>query len=188
MGYYGDTGERVADESAPAGRGFLAEVCQAWEAETHPAEAAGIRVVNYRIGLVLSPDGGSLAQMLPVFRLGLGGVLGSGKQYMSWIALPDLIAGILHCIDTGNLAGPVNAVAPHPVTNAEFTRALGKAVRRPAVLPVPRFGLKLAAGEMAEELLLASTRVAPVKLSASGFQFRYPELAPALHALLSPGG
>ncbi|MBI1318535.1 MAG: TIGR01777 family protein [Candidatus Hydrogenedens sp.] len=185
MGFYGDTGDAAVDEAAGPGDGFLAEVCQAWEAETQPAAAAGIRVVHYRIGLVLSTRGGALTQMLPAFRLGLGGVLGSGKQYMSWITLDDLVAGILHCIDTHSVSGPVNAVAPHPVTNAEFTRTLARTLRRPALLPVPRFGLKLAAGEMADELLLPSIRLTPGKLTASGFRFQSETLEAALDTLLS---
>ncbi len=184
IGFYGDRGSEALDEDAPAGRGFLAEVCQAWEKATAPAAAAGIRVVNLRIGVVLTPGGGALAQMLPLFRLGLGGRIGGGQQYVSWIALDDLLAVILHCGATETLRGPVNAVAPAAVTNAELVRVLARILGRPALLPAPAIGLRLFLGEMAEELLLSSTRVWPRRLLETGFQFQYGELKSALRHLL----
>ncbi len=184
MGYYGDTGDAVVDEASPAGSGFLAEVCQQWEAATAPAEAAGVRTVHYRIGLVLSADGGALAKMLAPFKAGLGGPLGNGRMWMSWISIDDLVRGILHCIDTESLAGPVNAVAPHPVTNRDFTKALGRVLRRPTLFPVPAPAIRLLFGEMGEALLLSSARVHPTRLSASGYHFAHPEIGVALQALL----
>jgi uncharacterized protein len=186
IGYYGNRDAEVLTEDSPAGAGFLAEVCQAWEAATEPARQRGIRVVRLRFGVVLSAAGGALAKMLPPFRLGLGGVLGSGRQYMSWIALDDAVAAIQHAIVTDGLQGPVNAVAPHAVTNQEFTKTLGKVLGRPTVLPMPAFAARLMFGEMADELLLASARVQPAKLQASGYSFRYPELEGALRHLLEP--
>jgi uncharacterized protein (TIGR01777 family) len=187
VGYYGDRGEALLDESAPPGSGFLPDVCRQWEAATEPARRAGIRVVNLRIGVVLSTQGGALAKMLTPFRLGIGGRLGSGDQYMSWIALEDLSRAIAHCLEDPALDGPVNAVAPEPVTNAEFTRELGRALSRPAVFPVPAAAARLAFGKMAEDLLLASMRVLPERLVASGFEFRYPRLDGALAHLLRDG-
>ena len=184
MGYYGDTGALVVDEESPKGEGFLADVCEAWEAATESAEAAGIRTVHYRIGLVLSSEGGALAQMLPVFKLGGGGRLGSGRQYMSWIDIDDLVAGILHCIDSEDLSGPVNAVAPEPVTNAEFTRVLANALHRPALVPVPAFGLRLALGDMADEMLLGGARIRPARLLDSDFSFEHATLPEALQDIL----
>src|SRR5437879_11637450 len=166
------------------GTGFLAEVCQAWEAATAPAVQRGIRVVHLRFGIVLSPKGGPLAKMLTPFRLGLGGVVGTGKQYMSWIALDDVLGAIQHALSTEALQGPVNVVAPQAVTNREFTTTLGKVLRRPTRLPLPAFAARLLFGEMADALLLASTRVAPVRLVASGYTFHYPELEKALQHLL----
>ena len=184
IGYYGDRGELALPEDGGPGQGFLSEVCQEWEAATQPAAQAGIRVVSLRIGIVLSAAGGALKQMLLPFRLGLGGKLGSGKQYMSWIALDDLVGAIRHILLTPTLQGPVNGVAPHPVTNLEFTRTLGKVLSRPTVMPVPAFVVRLTFGEMGEQLLLASTRVVPQQLIASGYTFRYPDLEGALqHAL-----
>jgi uncharacterized protein (TIGR01777 family) len=184
VGYYGDRGAEVLTEDSPAGAGFLAEVCRAWEAATEPAQQGGIRVVRSRFGVVLSAAGGALAKMLPPFRMGLGGVLGSGRQYMSWIALDDAVAAIHHAIVTDGLQGPTNAVAPHAVTNQEFTKILGKVLGRPTVLPMPAFAARLMFGEMADELLLASTRVQPAKLQASAYTFRYPELERALRHVL----
>jgi uncharacterized protein (TIGR01777 family) len=184
IGYYGDRGEEnLTEESAP-GSGFLAEVCRAWEGATEPARQKGIRVVPLRLGMVLSSTGGALAKMLPPFRLGLGGVLGSGRQYMSWIALDDAVSVIHHAIVTEALQGPTNAVAPQAVTNQEFTKTLGKVLGRPTVVPLPAFAARLLFGEMADELLLASTRVQPAKLLASGYSFRYPGLEGALRHLL----
>jgi hypothetical protein len=184
IGYYGDRGETTLREESPPGTGFLAAVCQAWEAATAPAVQRGIRVVHLRFGVVLSPTGGALAQMLTPFRLGLGGAVGTGQQYMSWIALDDVLGAIHHALSTAALQGPVNVVAPQAVTNQAFTTTLGKVLRRPARLPLPAFAARLLFGEMADALLLASTRVAPVRLVASGYTFHYPELEAALQHLL----
>jgi uncharacterized protein (TIGR01777 family) len=185
IGYYGDRGEQILTEDSPLGRGFLAEVCRGWEAATEPARQRGLRVVPLRFGVVLSPAGGALAKMLPPFRLGLGGMVGSGRQYMSWIALDDVVGAIQHAIVTDTLQGPTNAVAPQAVTNQEFTKTLGKALGRPTVFPLPAFAARLMFGEMADELLLASTRVQPAKLLGSGYRFRYPELEDALRHVLA---
>jgi len=185
VGYYGDRGEEPLTEESPPGTGFLAEVCREWEAASAPAAQRGVRVVALRIGMVLSPEGGALARMLPLFRAGLGGVIGGGRQYISWIALDDLPGIVLHSMQCGDLRGPVNAVAPRPVTNREFTEALGKALSRPTPLPVPAFALRLAVGgEMADALLLASARVVPKRLLATGYAFRSPELETTLRRLL----
>jgi len=189
VGYYGDRGEEPLTEERPPGTGFLAEVCREWEAASAPAARKGIRVVNLRIGMVLSPRGGALARILPLFRAGLGGVIGGGRQYVSWIALDDLPHILLHALQRADLSGPVNAVAPRPVTNREFTEALGKALSRPTPLPVPSFALRLAVGgEMADALLLASARVFPRRLEETGYAFRFPELPAALRHLLVQGG
>lgn len=186
VGFYGDRGQEVLTEESAAGRGFLAEVCREWESAVQPAAEAGIRVVTIRSGIVLSPSGGILARLLPLFRLGLGARLGDGRQYVSWITLPDEIAGIRRAIDESALEGPVNLVAPDPVTNAVFTQAVARAVRRPAVLRVPRAALALALGaDMADELLLASQRVLPSRLTSVGHVFAHPELDGALSAVLS---
>ncbi len=185
IGYYGDRGEETLTDDSPPGRGFLPEVCRAWEAATEPARQQGLRVVQLRLGVVLSVAGGALAKMLPPFRLGLGGVLGSGRQYMSWIALDDVVGTLQHAVVTDALQGPTNAVAPRAVTNQEFTKTLGKVLGRPTAMPLPAFAARLMFGEMADELLLASARVQPTKLLASGYQFRYPELAEALRHLLA---
>jgi uncharacterized protein len=184
IGIYGGRGDELLTEAALPGSGFLPEVCLDWERATQPASDAGIRVVHLRFGVVLSPDGGALAQMLPVFRAGLGGRLGSGRQWISWVALPDVTRAIEFALETANLAGPVNVVAPNPVTNLEFTRALGRAVHRPALLRVPAFALRVALGEMAEATILQSQRVLPARLRASGFDFEYPELEAGLNAIL----
>jgi uncharacterized protein (TIGR01777 family) len=173
IGYYGNRRAELVDETARPGRGFLAEVCRAWEGATRPAERAGIRVVTLRGGLALSPEGGPLGQMLLPFKMGVGGRLGSGKQYLSWIDLDDLIAVIYHVLHTPSLSGPVNATAPHPVTNATFTSALGRALGRPTVLPVPALAVKAAFGELGTEALLWGQRVVPKKLLDSGFEFFY---------------
>jgi uncharacterized protein (TIGR01777 family) len=176
-------------EDAPPGTGFLAEVCREWEAASAPAARKGIRVVALRIGMVLSPKGGALARMLPLFRAGLGGVIGGGRQYVSWVALEDLPGIVLHAVSREELRGPVNAVAPRPVTSREFTEALGKALSRPTPLPVPAFALRLAVGrEMADALLLASVRVVPRRLEETGYPFRFPEIGGALRHLLGKGG
>ncbi len=184
IGYYGDRGAEELREGSGPGTGFLAEVCRAWEAATEPAARRGIRVVNTRFGIVLSAAGGPLAAMLVPFRLGLGGRIGSGAQYMSWIALADAAAALAHVLDSERLAGPVNLVAPGPVTNREFTATLGRVLGRPTLFPVPAFAARLALGEMAEELLLVSERGVPERLLAAGFAFRYPGLEAALRSAL----
>ena len=183
-GVYGSRRDEILDERSGPGKGFLAELCREWEAAAQPAAEAGIRVVNLRFGVVLGRGDGALGKMLPLFRLGLGGRLGSGRQWMSWVALEDAVAAILFALDTTALAGPINVTAPEPVTNAEFTRALGRAVHRPAILPAPAFALKLALGEMADEALLASARAVPARLIEAGFQFAQPTLDAALAATL----
>lgn len=170
IGYYGDTGDRETDEDAPLGGGFLAGLVRDWEAAAAPAADAGVRVVHPRTGIVLSRNGGMLGQILPLFKLGLGGRLGDGRQWTSWISLHDEVAALRFLIDN-DLDGPVNLTAPEPVTNAEFTRALGKALGRPAVLPVPRAALRLALGEFADEGPLISQRVVPHRLQKAGFRF-----------------
>ncbi len=185
IGYYGDRGGEVLREDSLPGTGFLPEVGVAWEQAAEPARRRGIRVVHLRFGIILARQGGALAKMLAPFRLGLGGPLGSGRQWFSWIALDDVVGIIQFALATESLRGPVNVVAPQPVTNADFTKALGRALRRPAVFPVPAFALRLLLGEMADGLLLASTRVEPTALTAAGYRFRHPELEPALRALLA---
>lgn len=180
IGWYGDRGEELLDESAPAGEGFLCDLCKEWEAASQPARDAGIRVVNPRIGVVLSPKGGALAKMLLPFKMGAGGVLGSGKQYMSWIGLDDVAGAIYHALMTDSIHGPANCVAPHPVTNREFTKTLGKVLKRPAILPMPGFAARLAFGEMAEELLLASARVKNGVLDSTDYAYRTPTLEECL--------
>jgi uncharacterized protein (TIGR01777 family) len=188
IGIYGDRGEDALTEESPPAAGFLPGVCREWEAASGPAARKGIRVVALRIGMVLSPKGGALSRMLPLFRAGLGGVIGGGRQYVSWIALDDLPLIVLHALQCGFLRGPVNAVTPRPVTNREFTEALGRALSRPTPLPVPAFALRLAVGgEMADALLLASARVFPRRLEETGYRFRFPELGGALrHLLMRP--
>ena len=183
-GYYGNRGREVLREESPPGEGFLAEVCREWEAATEGAARKGLRVVNLRIGMVLSPDGGALAKMLPAFRAGAGGRIGNGEQYMSWIALPDLVGVIRHALSSASLDGPVNAVAPQPVTNREFTKTLGRVLGRPTVALLPAFAARLLFGEMAEELLLSGARVEPAKLLSSGYRFLHPELEGALRGML----
>lgn len=184
IGIYGDRGEEVLTEGSRPGNDFLAEVCRAWEAATEAASRAGMRVVNLRMGVVLSPAGGALRKMLLPFTLGAGGRIGSGRQFMSWISLDDAVGAIHHALITESLAGPVNAVAPSPVTNAEFTRTLARVLRRPAIAPLPVFAARLAFGEMADALLLASQRVLPDRLQATGYGFRFPDLEGALRHLL----
>jgi uncharacterized protein (TIGR01777 family) len=186
VGYYGDRRDELLDENSPAGANmFLVEVCKEWEASTASARAAGIRVVNTRFGVVLSRDGGALAKMLTPFKLGVGGVIGDGKQYLSWVALDDTVGAIEHCLSVQSLAGPVNVVAPQPVTNREFTKTLGKVLRRPTIFPMPASAARLALGQMADELLLASARVRPTKLLESNYTFRYPQLEGALRHVLT---
>ena len=188
IGFYGDRGDALLDESAAPGAGFLPEVSRSWEAAAAPAREAGIRVVHLRIGIVLSPAGGALAQMLLPFKLWRRrSAGGSGDQYMSWIALDDVAGIVRHALADESLSGPVNAVAPQAVTNREFTRALGQVLRRPTILPAPAFALRIALGEMADALLLASTRVDPAALRATTFEFQYPQLDGALRHLLLDG-
>lgn len=186
IGIYGDRGDEVLTESSGSGEGFLPDLCRAWEAATRPAEEAGIRVAHLRTGLVLAPDGGMLDRLVPLFRFALGGRLGRGRQYWPWVALDDEVGAIRWLIDH-DVRGPVNLTGPRPVTNAAFTRALGRAVHRPAVLPVPPFGPDLLLGrELAHELLFASARVVPAALEAGGYAFRHPDLASALEAAVTP--
>ena len=184
IGYYGDRGDEELTEGSAPGSGFLSEVCREWEAATEAAEGKGIRVAHARLGVVLSKDGGALAKMLTPFRLGAGGVIGNGRQYMSWITLDDTVAAIGHLLSTDSAAGPVNVVAPAPVTNGEFTRTLGRVLRRPTLFPMPGFAARLAFGEMADALLLASTRVKPAGLTAAGYAFRYGSLEEGLRYVL----
>ena len=185
VGFYGNRGEEVLREESPAGQGFLPEVCREWESASRIAAEAGIRTVNIRIGLVLSAKGGALGNMLKPFKLGLGGRIGSGQQWWSWIHVDDIVGGIQHAMRTESLAGPVNLVAPNPVRNAEFTEVLASVLGRPAFFPVPEFALKLAFGKMpAEEMFLASQRVAPEKLNSSGYTFQFRELRTALEDLV----
>lgn len=184
IGYYGDRGDEVLTEQSAPGTGFLADVCREWEAAVEPLATAGPRIVRLRIGVVLSPGGGALKKMLLPFRLGLGGVIGDGTQYLSWIALDDVAGVIRHALETDSVSGPVNVVSPEPVTNRDYTRTLGKVVARPTMLPLPAFAARLALGEAADALLLASTRVEPARLTQTGYTFRYPLLEGALRHLL----
>jgi len=184
VGFYGDRGDEILKEDSAPGTDFLAQVCREWEAATEPASRAGIRVVQLRFGMILSPAGGALKKMLLPFKLGAGGRIGSGTQYVGWIGIDDVAGVIHHAIVTESLQGPVNAVAPTPVTNAEYTRTLARVLSRPAVAPMPAFAARLAFGELADALLLASQRVIPTRLQASGYKFRYPELEGALRHLL----
>jgi uncharacterized protein len=184
IGYYGDRGnEMLREESAP-GKQFTSELCLQWEAAAQPARAAGIRTVSLRTGIVLSAAGGALKQMLLPFRLGIGGNVGNGRQWMSWIDLQDEVGAILHILKTDSLQGAVNLTAPNPVTNAEFTKTLASVLSRPAIFPMPAFAARLVFGQMADELLLASQRAEPAKLVASGFVFQRPELRQSLQAIL----
>ncbi len=183
VGYYGNRGDEILTEASSAGAGFLAEVCKQWEAATDPAREAGVRVVNLRIGVVLAHDGGALKPMLPPFRLGLGGRVGSGQQWWSWVSLDDVIGAMLFALH-GDLHGPVNAVGPTPVRNADFVKALGKALHRPTIFPLPEFVIRGVMGEMGEELLLTSARAVPEKLQAAGYKFRHADLDDALRAAL----
>jgi hypothetical protein len=184
VGYYGHRGDTVVREEDPPGTGFLADLCREWEAAADPARRAGIRLVYLRTGVVLSPAGGVLGKVLPLFRLGLGGPIGSGRQYMSWIAIDDVVGALLHLLANGGLAGPVNLVAPRPVTNSEFTAALGRVLSRPTIIPVPAGALRALFGEMADGALLSSTRAEPGRLLGSGYAFLFPEVGGALRHLL----
>lgn len=183
-GFYGDRGAEVLREESASGSNFVSEVCREWEKATLQASQAGIRVVHLRIGVVLDGEGGALPRMLTPFKLGLGGKVGSGSQYMSWITLEDVIAVFRRAIEDESLRGPVNAVAPGALTNAEFTKALGAALGRPTIFAVPAFAARLAFGETADELLLASTRVEPARLKEAGFEFKHPEIEGALRSVL----
>lgn len=184
IGIYGDRGDELLDESSAPGTGFLAHLCVQWEQAARPAEEAGIRVVHTRFGVVLGRGPGALEKMLPIFRLGIGGRLGSGRQWMSWVSLDDTSGAILFALENRELIGPVNVTAPNPITNAEFTRVLAKQLHRPALVPAPAFALRLAFGQMADEALLASALVAPAKLLGTGFRFTHPTLPEALAAAL----
>lgn len=184
VGFYGDRGEETITEESESGTGFLPELGQAWEDAAQPFEAAGVRRVHLRFGIVLSTEGGALAKMITPFKLGLGGRVGSGKQYMSWIHLDDAVAAIDFCIHSPDLFGPVNVVAPNPVTNATFTDALGDILHRPTMIPVPKFAIATVFGEMGKTLLLEGARVIPARLQDAGFSFQYPELNQALTDLL----
>jgi hypothetical protein len=183
VGFYGPRGDEELTEDAPSGDGFLASLCREWEGAAGAAERLGVRVVTPRIGVVLGRDGGALTRMLPIFRLGLGGPLGHGRQWMSWIHLDDLVELLMFLMNRA-ASGPVNATAPHPVTNAEFSKTLGRTLGKPSFLRAPGFAMKLAFGDMAEELLLTGQRVLPRKAQAMGFHFRYPFLAGALNDIL----
>jgi uncharacterized protein (TIGR01777 family) len=186
IGIYGDRGEERLTDESPAGTGFLAEVCRVWESASAPVSAKGIRVAHLRLGVVLSPEGGALKKMILPFQLGLGGKIGSGQQWWSWVSLRDVVGAIQHVLQTDTLSGPVNVTAPSPVTNQEFTQTLGRVLRRPTLFPLPAFMAKLVLGEMANPLLLASARVEPKKLLESGYVFRHPTLVNALPKLLNP--
>lgn len=195
VGYYGDRGDEILTETSAPGRGFLSRTCVDWEAAAAPAAARGVRVVLLRFGVIFAARGGALAKMLPAFRLGIAGRIGSGRQYMPWLALDDAVGIVRHALlaeappdgaqPAGALSGPVNAVAPEQVTNAGFTRALGRVLHRPTLLPLPALAARLALGEVADEMLLASLRVVPERLVAGGYRFRQPSLEPALESILS---
>jgi uncharacterized protein (TIGR01777 family) len=184
VGYYGDRGNELLREDSGPGSDFLAEVCKAWEAAADPAREAGIRVVHPRFGIVLSPKGGALGTTLPIFKLGGGGRIGSGRQWWSWVALDDVVGAILHALEDDSVEGPVNVGSPNPLTNAEYTKVLGRVLNRPTVFAVPAPAIRIAIGGMADALLLASQRVEPVKLKETVYHFRYPELEGALRHLL----
>ncbi len=184
IGFYGSRGDELVDEESGPGEGFLASVCRQWESATAPAEQAGIRVVKLRLGVILTKDGGIMGSMLRPFKLGLGGKVGSGKQVISWVAMDDAVAAINFILHDESLRGPINVVAPHPVTNEEFTRTLGRVLSRPTFMAMPAFAARLAFGEMADEMMLSSTRVAAQVLNEAGFKFQYPELEGAVRAML----
>jgi uncharacterized protein (TIGR01777 family) len=185
INWYGDTADRTVDESAPSGEGFLADLCREWEAATRPAEEAGVRVVRMRTAPVLAPEGGLLGRLVPIFRLGVGGKLASGKQYMSWISLRDYLGAIQFLLTAEDVRGPVNLCAPDPVTNAEFTRALGTVLRRPTVLPVPGFAVRIVAGELADEAALIGQRALPTVLLERGYEFQDIDLDATLRWALA---
>jgi uncharacterized protein len=184
IGYYGDRGDELLREESAPGSDFLAQVCREWETATQPATNAGIRTVNTRFGVILSRDGGALPKMLPPFRMGVGGRIGTGRQWMSWIHIADVVGAIEHALDNPSVSGAVNVVGPNPAMNAEFTRTLARALHRPAIFPMPSFAARLAFGEMGDALLLASQRVEAAKLTANGYRFQFEDLSAALAALL----
>jgi len=184
IGYYGDRGDELLTETSPPGKDFLADVCIEWEKATEHARAKGVRVVNTRFGIILDKEGGALAKMLTPFRMGIGGRIGDGKQWMSWIALDDVIAALQFVLNDESMNSPVNFVAPNPVRNAEFTKTLGSVLSRPTIFPIPEFGVRLAFGEMADALLLSSQRASASRLQAAGFAFNYPQLLTALKHVL----
>jgi len=184
IGYYGNRGDEILSEDSASGQGFGAELCRQWEAAAQSAADAGIRDLQIRTGIVLSAAGGALAKMLPPFRLGIGGNMGNGRQWMSWVDLRDVVGAIQHLLTAHSVSGPVNMVSPNPVRNAEFTRTLASVLHRPAILPMPAFAARLAFGQMADELLLASQRVRPAKLLAGGYAFQWPDLGPSLRDIL----
>ncbi len=185
VGFYGSRGDELVGEESGPGEGFLAGVCRQWESATARAEQAGIRVVKLRFGVILAKDGGILGSMLGPFKLGLGGKIGSGEQVISWVAIDDVVAAISFILQNESLRGPVNVVAPHPVTNEEFTKTLGRVLSRPTFMAMPAFAARLAFGEMADEMMLSSTRVAAKVLNDAGFKFQYPELEGAVRAMLN---
>ena len=187
IGYYGDRGAEQVDETSPRGEGFLADVCEAWEEATQPAVSAGARTVILRLGVVLDPANGLLKQIAPIFKAGLGGTIGSGRQYMSWIALADVVQIVRFIVESKTLSGPINCTAPNPVTNKAFTKALGRVLNRPTILPVPAPAIKLALGEAGNELALASTRAIPSRLISGGYSFLFPDIQPALEAMFDRG-
>jgi uncharacterized protein (TIGR01777 family) len=184
IGYYGNRGDETLREDSPSGSDFLAEVCREWEAATRPAADVGIRTVNTRFGVILSRAGGALPKMLPPFRMGVGGRIGNGRQWMSWVHIADVVGAIEHALDNTSLNGPVNVVAPNPAMNAEFTRTLARVLHRPAILPMPAFAARLAFGEMGDALLLASQKVEPAKLTETGYPFHFAQLESALENIL----
>lgn len=186
-GFYGNRGDEVLTEQSASGDDFLAEVCRDWELATQPAAQAGIRVANLRFGVILTAKGGALKKMMLPFKMGVGGKIGSGEQYMSWISLEDAIGAILFALENENLRGAVNVVSPQPVTNLEFTKALGSALSRPTIFSVPKFAARLAFGEVADALLLSSARVEPLTLKEAGYQFKHPTLELVMHHIVSDG-
>ena len=184
VGYYGDRGNELLREDSAPGSDFLAEVCKAWEAAADPAREAGVRVVHPRNGIVLSTEGGALARTLPIFKLGGGGRIGSGRQWWSWVAIDDVAGAYVHALTDDSIEGPLNVGSPNPLTNAEYTKVMGKVLNRPTVFPLPAAAARLMLGEVADALLLASQRVEPAKLEETGYEFRYPELEGALRHLI----
>ena len=184
IGYYGDRGNELLREESEPGGAFLSKVVEEWEAAAEPAQKANVRVANLRFGIVLSPEGGALGTTLPLFKLGGGGKVGSGRQWWSWVALDDVVGALFHALEDDSVEGPVNVVAPNPMTNAEYTKVLGDVLDRPTVLPAPAPALRAVLGQVADELLLASARVEPAKLKQTDYEFRYPELEGALRHLL----